>query len=123
MIWLSCLSQGWLLMFMAAFGIYLSLREMMMEVNHRVALLFLEIITFCHYITTGALVVMGPWADEDDNYPKDTKGHGPDYNVFLTSFSQMMLIISVALGLVHMGMACERKVLREKQAKINAALR
>jgi len=100
-------------MFMAAFGIYLSLREMMMEVSHRLALLGLEIITFLHYTITGCLLATGPWADEE----------GPDANLFLTSFSQMMLIIAVALGMVHVGMACERKVLREKQAKINAALR
>jgi len=111
--WFAVLAQGWLLMFMAVFGVYLSLREMMMEVNHRMALLGLEIITFMHYLTAGSLVATGPWADDE----------GPDENMFLTSFAQMMLIVAVALGLVHVGMACERKALREKQAKINAALR
>mmetsp|Transcript_29401 Transcript_29401/g.56890 ORF Transcript_29401/g.56890 Transcript_29401/m.56890 type:complete len:259 (-) Transcript_29401:235-1011(-) len=111
--WLPCLAQGWLLMFMSAFGVYLSLREMLMEVNHRVALACLEVITFFHYLTTGVLVANGPWSDEE----------GPDGNLFLTSFGQMMLIIAIALGIVHVGMAIERTKLREKQAKINAALR
>lgn len=118
--WLACLAQGWLLMFMAVFGVYLSLREMMMEVNHKLALLGLEIITFMHYLITGCLVATGPWADDE---VRGKEENSPDYNLFLTSFGQMMLIIGVALGLVHVGMACERKAMREKQAKINAALR
>jgi len=118
--WLACLAQGWLLMFMAVFGVYLSLREMMMEVNHRMALLGLEIITFTHYLVTGCLVATGPWADDE---ARGKEENGPDYNLFLTSFGQMMFIIGVALGLVHVGTACERKAMREKQAKVNAALR
>jgi len=115
--WLACLAQGWLLIFMAVFGVYLSMREMMLEVTHKMALLGLEIITFMHYLVAGCLVLTGPWADDEG------PNNGPNFNLFLTSFGQMMFIIAIALGLVHVGMACERKAMRQKQAKINAALR
>jgi len=109
---MSTMSEAWTFIFLTIMGIYNAIREALIAVEHRMTLIITEVINLLLYLTASVTLFTGPWTLEGNalNMP------------MLISGTQMLMILSVVLGLFHVIIGIMRPSWRAEAAKTEAAM-
>lgn len=106
------MSEAWTFIFLAIMGMYNAVREALIAVEHFTALIATETIQLLLYLTAAVTLLTGPWSIEGD----------PLNISVVKSLTQMLMILSVVLGVLHVVVGIMRPHWRAEAAKTEAAM-